>query len=313
MFKDITREDVFYRLWRLKLLIAAAAFLPVVFFGMAIFAGVWVGWWLWYIWVALVILMAVKFPNAWTDIMTMAATLSLVLFLSSFGGALGIGPILGTPLALLVGFGLYLALTNLVFKLDHFPFPREVISLKKRLKVSPDVVRRALFLRPGARCGYHICGPADQGGVFNVETLDISTYSAHCDSFAAVDEHSGAGIDQQIGYLAKIISRDATSQETVLVVDFSTDENDVVTLAQSIEDDGRGGTFYQSAETGMSMGLFTGLGYVLTEAGHDSLRAALDAEQGRPTPALLMASRDAPLYALARWFAAHNPALRAEG
>lgn len=313
MFQDVTREDVLYRLWRLKLLIASAALLPVIPFAMAIFAGVWIGWWLWYIWVALVLVMVVKYPNAWTDIMTMAATLSLVLFLSTFGGVFGIGPVLGTPLALAVGFGLYLVLTNALFWLDRIPLPIEVISMKLRLKASPEVARNALFLQPNARCGYHDCGPADQGGVFNVESMGISTLSEHSESFMQIDEDSGEGIDPDLGYLAKIISRSDTTQDTAIVADFSDDESDVVTLSQSIEDDGRGGALYQSAEIGHNMGLFTGLGYFLTEAGPDSVRAAIDVERGRPTPALLMATRDTPLYALARWFAARTPAAHSAG
>ena len=216
-------------------------------------------------------------------------------------------------LALAVGFGLYLVLTNALFRLDGIPLPVEVISMKLRLKASPEVARNALFLRPNARCGYHVCGPADQGGVFNVESMGISTLSEHSESFMQIDEDSGEGIDPDLGYLAKIISRSDTMQDTAIVADFSDDESDVVTLSQSIEDDGRGGALYQSAEIGSNMGLFTGLGYFLTEAGPDSVRAAIDVEQGRPTPALLMATRDTPLYALARWFAARTPAARSAG
>lgn len=298
MLGDLTINDVFYRLYRLRRLIAVAALVPVIPLGMAIFAGVWVGWWLWALWVIAVAVYAAFFPNGWADLMAISVSFGLVLFFSTIVGAMGVGAVVGTPLALIAWFALWLACSAFLPMLDRFAYPVDALHHKARLPVDAATARAAFFYRPGAKVGYHQCGELEPGGVFTMTTTGGTGYSNLIEDFTGEE----APISDDVSFLAKVVSRDETTQETVFITDFSDDDMDVLTTVQSIEP-AKKGCLYQKVEAGHGMGFFTGAGFWLNDIEGDVVRAAIDAQLGQATPALRSAHRDSILFVVGRFFA----------
>ncbi|MGH1368986.1 MAG: hypothetical protein ACRBCL_10235 [Maritimibacter sp.] len=300
MFDDLTLDDVFYRLFRLRRLLLVAALAPLLPLAMAIFAGVWVGWWLWLLWVIAVVAHGVFFPNAWMDLLAISVSFALVLFFSTVGGAMGLGPVLGTLAGLVAWFVLWMGLTTVLPLLDRFAFPVEGIAYQTRLPVDAGTAKSALFIRPDTMVGYHDCGPLEAEGVFSVTPRFGSDFTGVAEGFVQGFSEDDHDAQEPFSFLAKVVSRDETSQETVFIVDFSRDEMEVVTTHQFVEQTAKG-CLYQKIESGHGMGLFTGAGFWLNDVDGDGVRAALDAQLEQPTPALRSATRDSLLFCLARF------------
>jgi hypothetical protein len=301
MLDDLTMNDVFYRLVRLRRLALVAVLIPLIPLAMAIFAGVWVGWWLWLLWIIAVLANVVIFPNAWVDLISISVSLAIVLFFSTIGGAIGLGPVIGTLVGLIAWFLLWMMVTNVLPLFDRFAYPVEGIEYKTRLPVDVATAKAAFFYRPDAMVGYHDCGPLEDG-VFSMTPLYGSDFTTIAEGFMGAQEAEEAQeAFEPFSFLAKVVSRDETSQETVYITDLSSDDMNILTTVQYVEQTAKG-CLYQKLETGHKMGLFTGAGFWLSDVDGDVVRAALDAQLEQPTPALRSATKDCLLYVVARMF-----------
>ncbi len=173
-------EQVLYRAWRLRRLIAFANAIPFVIFALLGLVGLnsltdSVGGLLalTVVHFAIIAAHAVLFPNA-TD-----ETLTVAILLAAFGLIMAIFPVL-IGLILCLGLGVWammwgqVMLTNYLGSSEaHDP----ETTARVKVKAEPDAVRAFFPLRPNSIRGQFKCGPADAKGAFPVwhelATVDI--------------------------------------------------------------------------------------------------------------------------------------------
>ena len=299
---DLGIRDIAYRLFRLRRLIGVAAVLPLPALGLALLSQVPVGGWMALVWLGFVLLHALRFPNAWLELIALALTLAILFVAAPIGGRFGIHWLLGYPLALALGAVLWLVLSSALHGFERLPWPFEVAPLRKHLRISPEAARAALFLRPNAQIGTYRCGPADKDGNFEVTVGPPEP----APGFRLSDLEFGgfdlpaAEPDAGFSFLAKLVHDDALSQEVLAVHKPGSDAQEVQTLIQTLEP-AKGGTAYEKVETGEVMGGLSGLGFWLTDADADELSATLDQAAGRRSRALRDATQEPLQGRIGQW------------
>jgi len=311
--RNLTFRDVTYRLYRLRRLVIVAMLIPMPFIALAIWTGVSVGWWLAAVWIAFVLIHSVRFPNAWIDQLAMSIGLAILLILAPAFGFIGLGPIIGYPLAMIAWFVIWMSLIGQITRLDGVPFRREKFVLRRRSKLSPAEMRAAFFLRPNAQVGFHLCHEADENGVFMVEPQGISTIGFQLgDDFATdqTDDQSDsecAALSQDFtpdfNFFATILESDETHQETVVLTNATDDESEanVTSMIETITP-AKNGAIYEKREYYDKFTLLAGLGFWLQDYNADHFTATIDHVSGKPARALRSAPKDSLLTLLANWF-----------
>lgn len=277
---ELNFRNITYRLMRLRRLILFSAVLPLpgIFlaslfgFGLGFGTG---GGFVWILWILTVLALAIRFPNAWFDHLGLGLTLGLITFFSPFGVALGLGPISGTLLILVLLPAGWLALNNLLpGTLDNIPFLDQTATFSTRADLIPGDLTDELFLKPDQRRGLFRCGPAGKDGIFEVESL----------GFTAPEYDCGA-IESDTKFRAKIIESDTRCQVTKCYV---TDADGHVTTSTVYEEvtPSRSGSIYVKQEEHEDFSVLAAAGLWLNDAEADHFTAALDTRRNAPVRAL---------------------------
>lgn len=281
-----------YRLWRLRRLIAVSALLPLP--GL-LFAELWGvgltfgggGGILWLFWIAASIALAVRFPNGWVDQLALGLAVLAIILVSPVARHLGVGPVGGLLLGpLLLATGWVWLNAVLPPMLDGVAMGTRTQRFVARVRMPAKDLRDTLFLRPGARCGLHACGPADADGIFEVRALGHPTL-----------DDGLAPAEGETGFFARVVERDETTQTTRFMLDRK--KGSTGTTLQQITP-ARTGALYVSEELHDDLSAFAVLGFWLNDVEADRFTATLDFARGLAPRALKHAPRDSLLTWLGR-------------
>ena len=281
---DFNPRLVAYRLWRLRRLIIVSALLPlpgILFaslfgFGLGFGGG---GGALWLLWILITFTLAIRFPNGWMDHFTLGLPLLLIIALSPIARIVGVGPIGGIPLGLLIlGAGWLFASGALPAMLDDIPLGTRKNAFSARIAIPASTFREAVFLRPNGTHGLHACGPANAAGIFEVRALGYR-----------LPDCPGGDDLPDITFYAKVVESDATSQ----VTQFFLDEGDgsAGTVYEEVTPNQRG-CHYAKEEVHDHFSALAAIGFWLNDAEADHLTAILDHIQDKPVRALKLMPQD---------------------
>lgn len=295
----LSANDILYRLWRLRRLIAVAIVLPLPFLAFAMFLGAAVGTWMIPIWVVMVLAHAVVFPHAWSELIALGLSFSVAFVFAPLWALLGLGWILGYPAAVVLIFFTWMALSTRLFQLEAFSSPVATLRFKARVPLDLEATRAAFFLRPDAVVGHYQCGPADDGGVFEVTPLDMPTVAPMVNESLLEEEDCEVETPEPFSFLAKVTAASDTRQETIIIADFSQDDPEVQSTVQELKPTRRG-TIYEKRETGTGMGLFSALGFWLGDVETDYFVDTVDRATGAKPRSIRSASPETPFTMIAR-------------
>lgn len=293
-----------YRLYRLRKLIAVASLIPFPALLAAMAADVSVYLWMMPLWYAIVLAHVIRFPQAWVDLLGLALAIALTLLIAPVGKLIGITALIGYPLSLVVGFALWLYICNRIYAFESTPWPKQDTHFMRKTGLSIDEMRDIFFLRPNAKVGLNICGPANENGVFEV----VSTGGGGMPELCSIDgvDHAGLGteIDQDLQdgvfrYWATVIKSEPTYQETMFIIEPDSDEMTIETTIQTLTET-KNGTLYQKQESTSGMGLVSGFGFWLNDVDADFFTATMDHVAGKPARAIRGAAHDTLLITLAQ-------------
>ena len=280
-------RTIAYRLWRLKRLIGVSVLLPlpgILFaslfgFGLGFGDG---GGAIWLLWMVVVLALAIRFPNGWMDHFALGMPLLMIIALSPIARIMGVGPIGGLVLGLvvLVAGWLY-ANGKLPQLLDDIPLGTRKNAFSARVPVPASMLREAVFLKPDGVHGLHACGPANADGIFEVRALGYQ-----------LPDCPAAPENTEITFYAKIIESDATNQ----ITQFYLDEGDgsAGTVYEEIQPSPRG-CHYAKEEVHDHFSVLAAVGFWLNEVEADHLTALLDHIQDKPVRALKLMPQDSLL------------------
>lgn len=293
---DLDFRTVSYRLWRLRRLIGVSALLPlpgILFaqiFGVGLTFGGGGGIIL-LLWIATVLALAIRFPNGWVDHFALGLPLAAITFLSPIAWLVGIGPLGGIALGLLVmAVGWFLINSRLPLILSDLPMGTQKQTFRAKTAIPADKLQEALFMRPNAQCGLHACGPAGPDGLFEVRAFG---YRMLDDTFTPED--SG------ISFKAKVVERDERMQITQFFLD-----DGKVTASTTYEEitPKRKGSVYAKEEVHDHFTAFAALGFWLNDVEADHFTALLDFLAEAPPRALKLMPQDSLLTWVAQRFLA---------
>lgn len=286
-------RDVAYRLFRLRRLFVFAVLVPLpsLLFADLLGRGLTysgVGGMLFGLWILAVAAYIIRYPNGWMDLLAIAASLATVIFLSPFAALIGIGPILGTPLAALVAFVLWLYFNNQPARLDQIRLGTCSSTFRGRAPMPPEALREAVFLRPEAEIGLHVCGPADDQGIFEVRALGYHMLDTGFEP-----------VPSEITFWARVIEAEDTRQVMQIFETALTHSSSAV--LQTLTPKGRG-TLYEVEEIHDHFTVLSALGFWLNDVAADHFTATLDHVQGLPPRALKLMPQDSLLTRTAQYF-----------
>jgi hypothetical protein len=293
--KELDVRTVSYRLWRLRRLILVTVLLPLpgiliaTLFGVGLRFGAGGGILL-MLWFAAVCALSIRFPNGWIDHFALGLPFGIITLLSPVASLFGLGPVGGVAVALIVMFVGWLWINaQLPLLLDEIPMGTSKNAFHVRTKVPAEVLREALFLRPGAQCGLHACGAAGPDGVFEVRSF----------GYQMLDEDFRPK-DGDISFQAKVLERDATTQITQFFL-AGEDGGTSSTTYQEIKPK-RKGCIYAKEEVHDHFSLLAAAGFWLNDVEADHFTATLDFIAKEPPRALKLMPQDSLLTWLAQRF-----------
>ena len=327
-----------YRLYRLRRLIVLCAILPLPALALAMAADVAIGRWAIPLWVGFCAFHAIRFPNAWLDLIAFALTFAFLLLVAIPVGFLGLGPVFGYPTALFIGLFVWMGMLTRLHWFDQFRWPMGRMSLRRRFKLPAEQVRAAFFLRPDAEVGHQLCGPADANGVFPVTATGLQPLvpdmgfvmpkmtdeeydelveelgQQEADQIRAAETRAEQH-DQNppVTFYAIVLEESDTEQELILMQNYgadadapddhdaSDDEPQTQTLIQTVTPT-RNGCRYRKLETGNILGCLSGAGFFLSDADADYVTSSVAKMQGTPDISVRAAHRDTLLFMLTRYF-----------
>lgn len=277
---ELNFRNISYRLMRLRRLIGTAIALPLPGLLLASLFGFGLGFGtgggiVWILWIAAVLILAIRFPNGWFDHLAFGLTLGFITLFSPFGVLLGLGPITGTLLILALIPAGWLAVNNILPGiLDSIPFPDQKATFSARADLIPGDLTGELFLKPNQRRGLYACGPADKNGIFEVEALGYQ-----------MPEYDCGTIESDTKFRAKILESDTRCQVTQC---FVTDAEGNVTTSTVFEEvtPSRSGSIYVKQEVHEDFSVLAAAGLWLNDAEADHFVAALDTRKNAKPRAL---------------------------
>lgn len=302
--QPLDRRTAFYRLYRLRKLVAIATLIPLPALVLAMSAGLPVFIWMMPVWYLAVIAHVVRFPHAWVDLLALALTLALMLLIAPLGRLLGIGLLAGYPLAFAAGFVLWMYICNRIYAFESIAWLQQDTRLRRKSKLPVELLRDALFLRPDAQVGLCQCGPADENGVFEVVSTGAAGLPSLCSIDGITEDERGSEIDHDLQngvfrFWATVIRSEPTYQETMFILEPDSEEACVETTIQTLTETASG-TIYQKQESATGMGLVTGFGFWMNDVDADYFTATIDHVTGAPSKAVRAAPHDTLLLLLAR-------------
>jgi hypothetical protein len=283
--KDLDFRTVSYRLWRLRRLILVTALLPLPGVLLASLFGVGIGFGsgggiVLTLWLAALTALAVRFPNGWLDHFALGLPLAIVTLLSPVASILGVGPVGGVAMSLLIMFVGWLGINSqLPMILNDIPMGTSKNAFHVRTKVPAKVLQEALFLRPGAQCGLHACGPADRDGVFEVRSF----------GYQLLDEGLRP-TEGDIAFRAKVLESDGSTQITQFFV-AGAGEGTSSTTYQEITPK-RKGCIYAKEEVHDHFSVLSAAGFWLNDVEADHFTATVDFVTEQPPRALKLMPQD---------------------
>lgn len=285
--ENLDFRAIAYRLWRLRRLIGVASLLPLpgimlseIFgFGLAFGGG---GGVVLFLWIIVVLTLAVRFPNGWIDHFALGLPLGAITLVSPFAILFGVGPAVGILLgtALMAG-GWFWVNSSLPVMLSEIPMGTNSQTFQASVNLPAPLLKEALFLRPSARCGLHACGPANAEGIFEVKAFGYRLL----DNDLEIE-------DGELSFFAKVVESDDNSQVTQY---FLTDDGVTASTVYEEITPRQRGCLYAKQEVLDHFSLLAALGFWLNDAEADHLVATLDLFAEAPPRALKLMPQESLL------------------
>lgn len=308
-----------YRFYRLRRLIALSLVLPILaVLAVAAFKGP-ASFILLTLAIGLPLAHVLRYPNAWTETLTVSLLTAILLALAGT-----IGPDIG-----LLGLGLRLLGLALLGAVLFFVLNGPVTALlmsgpvvemnaraRRRTRLSPAEAKAGITLYPGRKDAKVDCGEPDEDGAFPVtihhkmpalcgpeETLDVLVYAQIVESGDMVHE---------------VMSVDAGPLDDELTAPDETGEPadeetpPAITVTRHVFTPTKRGTLVDVTEKGGALTRGQALGFWLQDYFADHLTDELDRAEGRPARANRFAPQDQLVGDIARRLVGRTPATPAE-
>ena len=282
--RDLDLQSATYRIWRLKRLITVAVLLPFPGIFLATLIGLGLGFGngggaVWFLWILSVLALAVRFPNGWLAHFALGLPLAAITFLSPFAIILGVGPFIGSLLAIaILAAGFLWINMNLPMILEEKSLGNVQNTFETKARLPGETLRDAVFLRPDATSELHECGPANADGVFKIKALGYT--------FGDLMGEEGSGV---IEFYGRVTESDEFTQTTQYFID------DKGTAASTILEEIiplRHGCRYIKEEMHDHFSVYSALGFWLNDVEADHFTATLDHIKGRRPRAIKLAPYD---------------------
>lgn len=181
------------------------------------------------------------------------------------------------PLWIAIAFVVLLIAQNILARtlitlLQRIPMPVQHVKSRRRLRVTPEDLRDAVFTLPAQRTGRKICGEVEEDGFFEVSILSSAT---------------PRGQEKVVAqYRARILEQEPFMQLVEGVVEQADGSQRRAISRTRILPDGSG-SIYEFEEEHNLFSLLQWLGFYLTDFTAEYLRAEIDDHFTRPTLAVL--------------------------
>ncbi|WP_095589042.1 hypothetical protein [Actibacterium ureilyticum] len=291
----MTRQEITYRLYRLRRLLVAGSLLPLA--GLAIGAqisglgGILTGWApLAVAGLGLAVLTALllRFPNSMIEGVALSLSLTLTLALVPLidsrahfadlflpGGGGGADAAVHMALAWMLGF---FALVPAIALLDRVRIGQSTVVSTLRYDLAPDAAFDALTLKPDVTSPDRQTGTPDRDGFFDVTVW-----------YDGADPETFAPARQSHTYRARIVEAAPLRQVTATVLQVQGRTSTSVSEVRVTPSDD--GCLCESREVQDHLTLLSRMNFWLADYGADYLQGALDEAAGRESPALCRQSQ----------------------